>query len=179
MSHNGRGGVSNHHPHDCLLNRSFRPRSKKTSKLRVTAIVRGIHRGPVNSSHKWPVTRKMSPFDDVIMNISVPCVPMHIINFNQGPVPNRAAIFRMPLRLQLCDDSNSRWDLKTMLYQSLLGYTFSTHSYIFCFCANKMLSVIKCCPKGFYISIHLTTVSSVWRVFPFYFIRSFAFPVNL
>ena len=26
-----------------------------------------IHLGPVNSSHKWPVTRKMFPFDDVIM----------------------------------------------------------------------------------------------------------------
>ena len=31
------------------------------------AFVRGIHRGPVNSPHKWPVTRKMVPFDDVIM----------------------------------------------------------------------------------------------------------------
>ena len=31
------------------------------------AFVRGIHRGPVNSPHKWPVTRKMFPFDDVIM----------------------------------------------------------------------------------------------------------------
>ena len=29
--------------------------------------VRGIHRGPMNSPHKWPVTRKMFPFDDVIM----------------------------------------------------------------------------------------------------------------
>ena len=28
----------------------------------------GIHRGPVNSPHKWPVTRKMFPFDDVIMH---------------------------------------------------------------------------------------------------------------
>ena len=27
----------------------------------------GIHRGPVNSPHKWPVTRKMFPFDDVMM----------------------------------------------------------------------------------------------------------------
>ena len=27
----------------------------------------GIHRGPVNSPHKWPVTRIMFPFDDVIM----------------------------------------------------------------------------------------------------------------
>ena len=31
------------------------------------AFVRWIHRGPVNSPHKWPVTRKMFPFDDVIM----------------------------------------------------------------------------------------------------------------
>ena len=30
------------------------------------AFVRGIHRWPVNSPHKWPVTRKMFPFDDVI-----------------------------------------------------------------------------------------------------------------
>ena len=32
------------------------------------AFVWGIHRGSVNSSQKWPVTRKMFPFDDVIMN---------------------------------------------------------------------------------------------------------------
>ena len=31
------------------------------------AFVRGIHRSPVNSPHKRPVTRKMFPFDDVIM----------------------------------------------------------------------------------------------------------------
>ena len=31
------------------------------------AFVQGIHRGPVNSPHKWPVTRKMFPFDEVIM----------------------------------------------------------------------------------------------------------------
>ena len=31
------------------------------------AFVWGIHRGPVNSPHKWPVTREMFPFDDVIM----------------------------------------------------------------------------------------------------------------
>ena len=32
------------------------------------AFVRGIHRGPVNSPHKWPVTRKMFLFDDVIIS---------------------------------------------------------------------------------------------------------------
>ena len=31
------------------------------------AFVRGIHQSPVNSPHKWPVTQKMYPFDDVIM----------------------------------------------------------------------------------------------------------------
>ena len=31
------------------------------------AFVEGIHRSPVNSTHKRPITRKMFPFDDVIM----------------------------------------------------------------------------------------------------------------
>ena len=41
--HDRRDCVSNHQPHDCLLNRLF------------------------NSPHKGPVTRKIFPFDDVIM----------------------------------------------------------------------------------------------------------------
>ena len=32
------------------------------------AFVRWIHRWSVNSPHKWPVTRKMFPFDEVIMS---------------------------------------------------------------------------------------------------------------
>ena len=35
------------------------------------AFVRGIHRGPVNSPHKRPVTWKMSPFDDLNLNLKV------------------------------------------------------------------------------------------------------------
>ena len=65
--HNGHDGVSNHQPHGCLLNRIFRRRSKKTSKLRVTGLYVWTSPGPVNSSHKGPVTRKMFPFNDVIM----------------------------------------------------------------------------------------------------------------
>ena len=64
---NGCDDVSNHQPHDCLLNRLFRLRSKKQSKLRVTGLCAGIHRGPVKSPHKWSVTWKMFSFDDVIM----------------------------------------------------------------------------------------------------------------
>ena len=50
-------GVSNHQPHHCLLNRLFRRKSKKTSTLRFTGLLREIHRCTVNSPHKWPVTR--------------------------------------------------------------------------------------------------------------------------
>ena len=39
--HNERHGVSNHQLHDCLLNRLFWRRSKKTSKLRVTGLCEG------------------------------------------------------------------------------------------------------------------------------------------
>ena len=65
--HNNHDGVSNHQPHGCLLTCLFRRRSKKTSNLRVTGLCVGISPGPVNSPHKGPVTRKMFPFDDVIM----------------------------------------------------------------------------------------------------------------
>ena len=65
--HNDRGGVSDHQPHDCLLSRLFRLRSKKTSKLRGTGLCAGNSPGPVNSPRKGPVTRKIFPFDDVIM----------------------------------------------------------------------------------------------------------------
>ena len=65
--HNGRDGVSNHQPHDCLLSRIFRRKSKKNQSFPSLAFVRGIHRWPVNSPHKWPVTRKMFPLDDLMM----------------------------------------------------------------------------------------------------------------
>ena len=63
------------------------------------AFVRGIHRWPVNSPHKRAVTRKMFPFDDVIVKVlwtreisaqdeflgdiiyhNSSCTPSHIIN---------------------------------------------------------------------------------------------------
>ena len=69
--HNDHDSVSNHQPHGCLLKRLFRRRSKKTSKLRVTSLCVVNSPGPVNSPHKGRVTRKMFPFDDVIMIIQL------------------------------------------------------------------------------------------------------------
>ena len=51
--HNEHDGVSNHQPHDCLLNGLFRRRSKKTSKLRVTDLCEG--NSPVTS--EFPAQR--------------------------------------------------------------------------------------------------------------------------
>ena len=65
--HNGHDGVSNHQPHDCLLSRFLGADQRKHQSSASLAFVREIHRGPVNSPHKWPVTRKIFPFDDVIM----------------------------------------------------------------------------------------------------------------
>ena len=48
--HIDHGGVSNHQPHGCLLNRLFRRRSKKTSKLRVT----GLHAGNSPGTGEFP-----------------------------------------------------------------------------------------------------------------------------
>ena len=41
---------------------------RKHQRSASLAFVRGIHRWPVNSPHKWPVTRKMFSFDDVILH---------------------------------------------------------------------------------------------------------------
>ena len=42
---------------------------RKYQSFASLAFVRGIHRGPVNYPHMWPVTQKMFAFDDVIMKI--------------------------------------------------------------------------------------------------------------
>ena len=65
--HNELDGVSDHQPHDCLLNLLFRRRSKKISKLRVTGlcVVNSPWTGEFPAQR--PVTRKMFPFDGVIM----------------------------------------------------------------------------------------------------------------
>ena len=66
--HNEHDGISNHQPHDCFLNCLFRRRSKKISKLRVTGLFAG--NSPVTGEFpaQRPVTRKMFPFDDIIMS---------------------------------------------------------------------------------------------------------------
>ena len=65
--HNGRDGVSNHQPHDVYSTVYSDADQRKHQSSESLAFVRGIHWWSLNSRHKGPVTRKMFPFDDVIM----------------------------------------------------------------------------------------------------------------
>ena len=79
--HNGHNSVSNHQPDDCLLNRLFRRRSKKTSKLCVTGLCVGNSPGTgefpaqkasnaENFSSWWhhnASNGKAFPYHDIIM----------------------------------------------------------------------------------------------------------------
>ena len=47
------------------------------------AFMQEIHWWPVNSPHKWPVTRKRFPFDDIIMS------KLEIVGSDNGLAPNR------------------------------------------------------------------------------------------
>ena len=65
--HNGCDGVSNHRVLIvCSAVCSGGDKGKHQSSASL-AFVRGIHRSSVDSPHKGPVTRKMYPFDDVIV----------------------------------------------------------------------------------------------------------------
>ena len=65
--YNGRDGVSNHQPHDCLLNR-YSDADKKNIKAPGHWPLCEEFTGDRRISRtKRPVTRKMFPFDDVIM----------------------------------------------------------------------------------------------------------------
>ena len=58
---------------------------KKHHSSASLAFVRGIHRWPVNSPHKWPVTRKIFPFDDVIGRLNciyIIWILLYLIHWN-------------------------------------------------------------------------------------------------
>ena len=61
--HNEHNGV----PNPCVLIVYSDADQRKRQSSASLAFVREIHRRPVNSPHKWPVKRKMFPFDYVIM----------------------------------------------------------------------------------------------------------------
>ena len=126
------------------------------------AFVRGIHRGPVNSPHKWPVTRKMLPYDDVIVNRGyVPrCLPRCRIrsrckfrslnqmygrlkqNKKQKPITH-------PLSFSECIHTNSRFIVNFCVYQAHFTEHFMQHS----FWSDDLRYMVQKCPTICYLAL--------------------------
>ena len=71
---------------------------KKQQRSASLALVRELNRSPVNSPHKGPVTRKIFPFDGVIMK-SIDCETVMLIlqNFilSYYKFPFRPVVFKI------------------------------------------------------------------------------------
>ena len=101
------------------------------------AFVRGIHRGPMNFPHKWPVTRKMFPFDDVIMCIGLGYNSSVFMSCDKKLMAKWAAAFIEPIKL-----------LWYKVEHDLIGFT-----------QVKCLSHRKCGMKLFIQTLNSTTIT--------------------
>ena len=110
------------------------------------AFVRRIQRGPVNSPHKWPVTRKIFPFADVIILTQRPLVHHHTYYHYchcyrhchlDGLVQERCSSMANALELRLsctnpsifCNDKKLPWNL--LFIRQTIIYGPKGFSYLF------------------------------------------------
>ena len=103
------------------------------------AFVKGIHRWPMNSPHKGPVTRKMFPFDDVIMaywDITEFMCSIDIANMNYSR-QLQINIFTYCCQPDWCEVFVRMWLIlrnRTGLYWPFgtqVGFNQNTYSYIY------------------------------------------------
>ena len=81
------------------------------------AFVRGIHRWPVNSPHKWSVTRKMFPFDDVIMDKQFHPTLCILYNYSM-PVKGNTGV---KVDLLMADDVPARNRHMSVITSTIIG----------------------------------------------------------
>ena len=105
MTSHERHVVSNHRLFDYLFNSLCGPTSKKHQSLHYWPFVRGIHRWPVNSPRKGPVTRKNLLFDDVIMSLH------HYVTVEHFT------------RTKLMPEQSARYFANNLFQKHCLGYT--------------------------------------------------------
>ena len=98
--HNERGGVSHHRHLYCLLNRLYR--------RRVTGLWWGMHRCPVDSPDKGPVTWKMVPFHDFIM------LCFRITSVVSGKIYNCPSAIEATLKKSSLKISTCGWPVSNM-----------------------------------------------------------------
>ena len=66
------------------------------------AFVTGIHRWPVDSPHKWPVTGEMFPFDDVIMMDTLLRPLLCEINNSSMPIKSPSKLWHRRIIISHC-----------------------------------------------------------------------------
>ena len=127
--HNERHGISNHRCLECLLNGLFRRTSKKTSNS--SGLCGEIHRSPVDFPHKGPVTRKMFPFDDVIMVLKCQYIHVHETVRNyiyiNNVEPNRSLNHLTRVKRGLLDDTPNVTDMLNQSLKTKKMITKNTH----------------------------------------------------
>ena len=97
------------------------------------AFVRGIHRLPVIAPHKWPVTRKMFPFDDVIVHQTIQWCNYRSLWLDRLFLPDGAWIRNYIHVFVVCIDSslsesNNGWAKSPLQLEHGRGITF--HGFI-------------------------------------------------
>ena len=102
--HNEHDCISNHQPHDCLLKRLFRRRSKKTPKLHVTGLCEG--NSPVTGY--FPAQRSSNP-----ENVS--------IWWRHHEEVQHAATCMHTFRVRLCFVVESYWPIVAIFLDSFPG----------------------------------------------------------
>ena len=118
------------------------------------AFVRGIHRWPVSSPHKWPVTRKMFPFDDDIMTY------LQYVQMWRWQ-RNRMWLFLIAITLSDQNCMSIRfWNVQS---QSATGNTFWRKHIFYELDREKQSSNILCqvINYGFVLKIHRSIVSDL------------------
>ena len=131
--HSGRDGVTNYQPRACLLNRADQRKKQSSASL---VLVRGIHRWPVNSPHKWPVKRKMFPFDDVIMCLKWPVASTNTLI----SVELRTRKYMLNFLCNVCDEYNRAFKLSQKLHLK----------------TGKLCKILSCWRKhGHALSLHI------------------------
>ena len=141
------------------------------------AFVQGIHRRPVNFPHKWPVTRKMFPFDDVIVNTSRPNnIGWVGSNFNENSPYMYVISITVFIMVNmhgtcietcyLCFNFSTALNMKLGVYRIRGPFPWCAVSEIFVLCASILISYVDrglcdelVCAKVKYLS-GLTTVWS-------------------
>ena len=107
--HNGCDIVSNHQPHGCLLNRLFRRRSKKTSKLRVTGLCSGNSPG----TGEFPAQMASNAENSWVVKAAIAANHSRIVSFGMVALWTNRNVLRMGHKLRLCQKAliciNPRW----------------------------------------------------------------------